>query len=113
MYALYGGPLRELCLHVMTSVWKDLALPAARTSLDGSHAIQWTQERRCIWQHTPSELQEELLAFAEAQSFEDANCQTKEKQKLLAFAKEFFVACREERTVRPLCMLLGYVRSGA
>ena len=65
---------------------------------------------RCIWEHIPGSVRDDILAFAEAQMYESANC-TAVKEKLLSFAKRLFIPRLEATVVRPLCVILGYLNS--
>ena len=105
-----AGGVRGLCLDVLKAVWADLALPAARAQLAGAVMAETTAEMRCIWEHTPAAVRDELCSFAQAQSFEQAKSMAKKNQ-LMEFAKKLFAESNEAALVRPLCVLLGYLQN--
>ena len=82
------------------------------------HELRWQvqswlrplQKMRCIWEHTPAAVRDELCSFAQAQSFEQAKSIAKKNQ-LVEFAKKLFVESNEAALVRPLCVLLGYLHN--
>ena len=83
--------LRDLWSQVMSTVWVDLALPAARIEVGLQPADQLTSEMRCIWEETPYQLRDDLHRFARSQAFERKNCALKTKE-LLESTRTIFVS---------------------
>ena len=96
----------------MEEVWKESVLPAARCLAKRDDLSQCSAEQRCIWRALPGPMQEELIAFAAAKLYEDAKLQPT-TDALLKFCEHLFTESHEAHVVRPLCLLLGYVKTGA
>ena len=80
-----AGPLRQQFSNVLSQVWQEFALPAARAWRDSGSLDSCTAEARCVWQCLPWELREELEGFVAQQSY-DSLLVTQKTQDLLIFS---------------------------
>ena len=109
---LWGGSLRRALHEVVDAFWRDLALPAAREMRVRGHVDGCSGEARRAWEHLGPELRGDLEGFVGAQAFE-AGVQEDLDRRLEDLAGSLFRVEREERVVRPLSLLLGYVAHGS
>jgi hypothetical protein len=69
---------------------------------------QW---RRAVWVALSARLQQDCLDFVAEKTSNRKEEQSTITPELVSFARDFFVLCHEEALIRPLCLLLDFVRA--
>ena len=69
---------------------------------------QW---RRAAWACLPPLIQQNCLDFVAARTLKRKQVESSITPELESFAREFFVLCHEASLIRPICLMLEFVRA--
>ena len=105
---LFEGKLKEKFLILMDSVWKNLILPTARAGIERREPP--SREASIAWSQLDEDLRERVVEFV-AQRLQEERHHKTLSTALQDFARSFFKPECEAEVIRPLCVLLGYLKS--
>jgi hypothetical protein len=108
---LQGGIFKRPFLALLRSVFDDQVMPVAETATSHGSLGGCPQWRRAIWACLPPLIQQDCLDFVAARTLKRKQVEGSITPELESFAREFFVPCHEASLIRPLCLMLEFVRA--
>ena len=108
---MQGGIFKRPFLARLRSVFDDQAMPVAETATIHGSMGGCPQWRRVVWASLPPLTQQDCLDFVAARTLKRKQVESSITPERVSFAREFFVPCHEASLIRPLCLMLEFVRA--